>query len=438
MKKTIFTVLIVAIIFTLRVDTVFAQTDFSSYIDNPPITSTITPGKVTTQDELNRIIGEVISMGHMAPTLYNAGLGQTGLIYYHGPSETIHILSEAYPYVSSALKPQLLSYLQNEIATYPPHSTAMYDNKYSGAITVFKGSRREYFPYDSTLTFNVWPPPTVPKSVLYSIWAYSHYTENWSYAQANYTALKDIFTQIQSSGIITYGEFSGVIGFGRIAKHFNNTADYNSAVSLVNNSGATNFSAYLTTAETTYPNTSHKYQTVLFQFGSVSRSFHFNADIGKFLKENAQAGASGYANKLCTDVPLCWLTSSGLSHGENAYTLPEVSWTYFLIQAYINNKNTLELQNLLDRPDRRGDLFYIQKLIATLQAPDTLSTTPTPSTCPTDLNGDNLTDLSDYSILANNFFSTSPSNPKADINSDGLVDLTDYSQIANQFLKACN
>jgi alpha-L-arabinofuranosidase len=59
------------------------------------------------------------------------------------------------------------------------------------------------------------------------------------------------------------------------------------------------------------------------------------------------------------------------------------------------------------------------------------------STCSTDINLDGITDLSDYSILANNYFKTTLTNPRADINLDGIVDITDYSLLAAKFLQVC-
>lgn len=60
------------------------------------------------------------------------------------------------------------------------------------------------------------------------------------------------------------------------------------------------------------------------------------------------------------------------------------------------------------------------------------------TSCPTDLNRDGISDLTDYSILSNDFFSTSPVNPASDINLDGIVDLGDYSLLAAKFFQVCN
>lgn len=60
------------------------------------------------------------------------------------------------------------------------------------------------------------------------------------------------------------------------------------------------------------------------------------------------------------------------------------------------------------------------------------------NTCATDLNGDHMVDLQDYSILVSDFLKMPPSNPRTDINRDGNVDLIDYSLFAASFLKPCN
>ncbi len=63
--------------------------------------------------------------------------------------------------------------------------------------------------------------------------------------------------------------------------------------------------------------------------------------------------------------------------------------------------------------------------------------TNVPFSCPTDIDGDYLTGLSDYSVLVANFLKKPLINPKADINGDGSCDLLDYSQLVQHFLQPC-
>ena len=47
---------------------------------------------------------------------------------------------------------------------------------------------------------------------------------------------------------------------------------------------------------------------------------------------------------------------------------PNAAWSHFLAQAYILGAPQGTLRQWLDRPWARGDLFSIQRLVATLQA----------------------------------------------------------------------
>lgn len=57
--------------------------------------------------------------------------------------------------------------------------------------------------------------------------------------------------------------------------------------------------------------------------------------------------------------------------------------------------------------------------------------------CEADVNQDTVVDLTDYSLLAADFFKTTPTSPRSDINQDGLVDLQDYSLMAANFFNTC-
>jgi len=71
------------------------------------------------------------------------------------------------------------------------------------------------------------------------------------------------------------------------------------------------------------------------------------------------------------------------------------------------------------------------------QRAQTPVTPPGPTSCSADINQDNIVDITDYAILAQNFLKNLISNPKADINTDNIVDLSDYAILAKYFLKPC-
>lgn len=64
---------------------------------------------------------------------------------------------------------------------------------------------------------------------------------------------------------------------------------------------------------------------------------------------------------------------------------------------------------------------------------NTATASPKPQCSPADINQDGIVDLTDYSLLARDFFHTTLQNPRSDINEDGVVDITDYSRLAASF-----
>ena len=68
----------------------------------------------------------------------------------------------------------------------------------------------------------------------------------------------------------------------------------------------------------------------------------------------------------------------------------------------------------------------------------TLEPTSVPNSCPSDINQDNVTDITDYSIMLLDYLKPSFNNPRSDINQDSVVDISDYVIILQNFLQACN
>ena len=52
--------------------------------------------------------------------------------------------------------------------------------------------------------------------------------------------------------------------------------------------------------------------------------------------------------------------------GETSYVAPNAAWSHFLAHAYLLGDSQQMLRAYLDRPWARGDLFSLQKLVATI------------------------------------------------------------------------
>lgn len=75
---------------------------------------------------------------------------------------------------------------------------------------------------------------------------------------------------------------------------------------------------------------------------------------------------------------------------------------------------------------------------ATLSPSNTPAVTAIPASCPSDINEDNVTDITDYSIMLLDYLKPNPANPRSDINQDSIVDISDYVLILQNFLQTCN
>jgi len=326
------------------------------------------PRSLDVAAELERVVAEIVDAGHMAPAFYYKGLGAHPEVFYATPCETITTLSLAYPHLPADLQAEVKAFLDAEILAYPPHSQGYYP-PYSGTMADLVGARRELFAPKLDEPFNIWPGVPVSMPVLAAVWRYSSSTGDWTYATANYAALRTLYFDFRSSGSIeSYPDLSGVLGFAHIAEHLAQTADFQdaSAFAQVGLVAGEDFDQFLITARSEFPNGSHNSTTPVFMFHRAPVAVHFDAEIGQHLHEHAVTAVTDYVAEIAAMIPLWWLTGAAMSHGENAYTTPEISWTAFMLHAYVLNTPADELIRMLDAPDRKGDLLYIQKLVALL------------------------------------------------------------------------
>lgn len=324
----------------------------------------------------------IVNAGHLAPFYLERGFttrygvpgdsshpqdglvrfSPTGNVYWFDPGELVYTLSLAYPYLSSGLKNQVRSYLQNEMSHYPPLQPLPWPPDW-----VIEGTRREL--YSVAIRPNVWPPPAPPLSTLYALWAYADATGDWAYLQNRWSQIKSLFDS-KKSQVDSYAAISGAIGYARIAAHLGHTAEaqegQNVAVSAM--VAGQNFAAFRQTANARYPdprNLTTGLRAPVF-FGLVP-------EVGHFLRDTIGGTVTSYLGTLTDyyDGEYLWyLTRLGLQveQGESSFHGPELAWSVFLARAYAQETERSELLRYLDRPWGLGDVYYLQKLAATIEA----------------------------------------------------------------------
>jgi hypothetical protein len=350
-----------------------AHAKFEAYVENVPAPAEVKPETAEVQAELETLVDQIVKGGTWAPSAFYSGFGGSGVIYYATPAEMIASLSASYPYLSSALKDRVKAYLAADIEQHPPHSTATYSSLVGATLGSLAGTRREYFAVNPDQSVNMWPPPTVHPVVLHAVWLYSHRLSTWTYATEHYADLKPLYDSIKTGGgAKTYADLAAIIGFARIARQIGKTEDYADALALAETSfgKAQDYAAFAAEAAAQHFATldPHMYPEATF-FASVRPLvlLYFAPDVGRFLRDEVLPAARAHAEKLGKDIPLWWLTAPGMSHGENLYALPHISFTGMMLRSYVLGEPTASLLGYLDTPERKADLYHVQKLVAVIE-----------------------------------------------------------------------
>jgi uncharacterized repeat protein (TIGR01451 family) len=371
-----------------------SKQSLADYVWNEPVRPVPNPDEELVS-RLEEEIQAIVSAGHLAPFFIERGETaregvpgdsshpeqglvkfRPGNLYWFDPGELVYTLSLAYPYLSSGLQSQVRMYLQNEMSIYPPLQPLPGD-----ATWLTNGARRET--YSVTVSLHVWPPAAPPLSTLYALWAYADATGDWTYLQSHWPEIDALFDD-KKNEVDNYAAISGAIGYARIAAHLGHVAEAQEGedVAVAAMIAGENFSAFLETANTRYPdprNQTTGLRAPVF-FGLVP-------ELGRFLRDTNRDTISAYLDALtdyCDGEFLWYLTRLGLQEeiGESSFHGPELAWSVFLAKAYVQGVDRAELQAYLDRPWGLGDLYYLQKLVTAIEgggSPDFSASTKWPS-----------------------------------------------------------
>lgn len=436
---------------------VLAQ-DYSPYVWETPIVNPNPP-----QDLVNRLNAEtqkMIDAGHLTPFFIQKNhftpVGVRGgkfpdgsMIYWYHTGELLRTIGEAYPYLTDSLKTKAKAYINEEIAAKDPFDyiypcCSLFENR------VFRNPDPPQFLKDGDL--NCWPyipwlndeaTQGIILETLYDLWVYSYNTNDWSYITSNWQKLVDAYNS-HKNRVDSYGALGGIIGFARIAQHLGKTSQANEAANIATNAMTNNsFNTFLATAIARYPDA----RSFPKQIGErIPVFFNLTPSAGRFLADHKKTEIASYlnfqwnlgcdfdaANQWCAlpiQADFMWyITQVGVQadSGETNFNGPEIAWSVFLAQAYALQKSQAELRKYLDIPWAVGDLYFIDKLVATIEAPS--AEEPTPSVTPGykigDINRDGSVDSQDAWIVFSNWGTAN----QGDVNQDGKVNGVDFGYV---------
>ena len=334
-------------------------------------------------------VQKIVSAGHLRPGYYNSGQAVLGHLanYFDNPGDTLYTLSIAHPYLSPGLQTSVRNYLQTFFQTY-------FVNRQVTRIGWATGAAREAMPL----------PPETQASLANlgdrvrsdSNWSWEYPPHNfyalWKYAQlvpadqqAAYNLAKnriqvpvpadDQYLRLRPFEHNAY--LAGYFGFLRLFElvgspsadqglRTNVQNEYNRLLAL----RISQFSKDTPHVEGNPPESNPDFR-YHHRAINISRNFMFlTPELGDYLHTHARDLMEEAIHEYNFTAPFWFATrytatvNEGVRH--NLYDVPAM----FQAKAYILKENRGQLTKYLDVPAfERGDLFYIQNLVAALQAP---------------------------------------------------------------------
>jgi hypothetical protein len=308
--------------------------------------------------------------------------------YYAISGDTLYTLSDAYFQIQDPqLKSQLKKYLLNYYDTY--FGETMYTN------LGWEGAQREamIMPQDiqddmasmgkSTSNWN-WPWSYPPQNI-YGMWKFAQVfpeKKNEVYEKAK-SKLPDSYITDNSEPWINHAYMQGYIGFLELYEMVGSPPSDSGVASKAQSNLNSLYSNSVSNFSINSPWTSGSNYKPL----SVSRNFIFLVpEIGDELNKRIKSNVQSAMNEYNYVVPYWMANAYEASSPERSIQLLYDPPALFQAKAYILKESQAELFKYLDAPFfLRGDLYYIQNLMATIRAGGggpTTSPPPTPTPTP--------------------------------------------------------
>jgi PQQ-like domain len=328
-------------------------------------------------------IRKMLEAGHLRPGYYNAGqfsLYKELADYFENPGDTIYTLSIAYPYLSADLQSQLQTYLDQEYRNY-------FDPVMYASIGWIDGAARESMPIppDVQATFKEFPKREFdsgfswfyPQHNFYALWKYVQHVSPSQAGRAYDLAKTKLQVPVPSIADTSYfrekpyelnAYIAGYVGFLRLQELTGRTIQDSQLRTQVTNELNRLYQLRVSIFSKDTPYLDNRYHK---RSLNIARNFMFmTPELGDYLYRNALGNMQQAVNEYNYIAPY-WFVSRFESMMNEGTMSP--LWNYpaiFQAKAYVLKENQAELTKYLDTPAfERGDLFYIQNIVAALEAP---------------------------------------------------------------------
>jgi hypothetical protein len=361
---------------------------------NPTVDSVQPPPVRELTARLEEQVQKIVDAGNLNPAYNNVGQFMPRILKtaFENPGETLHTLSRAYPYLSPPLQQQLKDYLQQQFATY--FNPTMYAGKgWSDGVP----RESMEFPPDLAASF-----ATQPKRISMPGWSFTYPQHNfyalWKYAQivpedalAAYNLAKSKLqlpmpdTDLIQERPYEHNAFiAGYIGFLNLQELAGKaTVDATlraQVVAELERVKALRVSRFDKDTPLQDPTGTYPEGNVHFRGLNLARNFMYMVpEFSEYMRQNLLTEVEEALVEY-NWVGAYWFVSRyETAVDEGAASVPYTSQALFHAKAYILQEPYDELTKYLDVPSSAvGDLYYIENLIAALDASDG-SPVPTPT-----------------------------------------------------------
>jgi hypothetical protein len=354
---------------------------------SPPSLTRLGPAGLKAR--LAQQIQKMLTAGHLRPGYTSHGhfdlpsqsqCGADLVDYFHHPAETIVTLLQALPHLPVSMRPQVRAYLRSEFNAYPPYQYDHIGWRTGAAREAFKlppeaQASRINFPPQAGISGFVWS--SNPYS-FYALWKYAAWQNNSTQAQQllsaarNNRALIDSLLNVPDNGVLARmpmvhnAYIAGYLGYLGLEKAAGQpeSGPIQQELQRLLQLRASQFSkdsAYataLTREEGAYCRT----------LNVASNFMYLVPELADYLHDHALGKVQGALNEYERLAPYWFVSFATEGFGENALSPLYDGQALFLANAWILRAPGTTLEPYLDVPAfARGDLFYIQKLVATIE-----------------------------------------------------------------------
>ena len=347
-----------------------------------PVQDNITPPpveelKLRLEDQIQRIL----AAGLLRPGYYNGSSSGFNELttYFENPGDTLYTLALAYPHLSPQLKTATEAYLRNIFQIY-------FDPIMYSSIGWSDGTGRESMPLPPEVEADLINYPA--SQMASSRWTWSYPQHNfyamWKYAQIfpadagrayelAKSKLQVPVSNIASNDYLIYkpwhmnGYIVGYIGFLKLQELAGMQITDNQLRTTVTNELnrllQLKYSSF--DKDTPYEDFYQRYNL------NIARNFIILVpELGDYLNQNILAKVAQAIEEYEMVAPYWFVSRYEAVIDEGVMSQLHNNHALFQAKAYILKQSRAELSNYLDVPSfYRGDLFYIQNLVAAIQAP---------------------------------------------------------------------